>query len=232
MTSQINKVYLTKVKTIKADSLGVKAANIIRSMIIRNEFPPGMRLIEEEIAQTLGVSRACVREAYMTLESEGLILRSINKYTTVVKFNKSDVEEIYKIRLAIEKVCVEACMDKKINPYKELRDQSQKITQICNDPSSDYLQWVEEDKRFHEIIVIASGNNRAIRIWSGISGQMRTLLFSQYNKFPDSFRSSSYETHMMIAEAINAMNRKEALTLLEEHILAGYLRTLECIEGE
>ena len=45
-------------------SLGDRAADYIRDLIIRHQLAPGTRLPEETFASSLGVSRACVRGVY------------------------------------------------------------------------------------------------------------------------------------------------------------------------
>ncbi len=61
---------------IERHLLSAKAAEVLRDKIIKGEFPQGQKLIEEELSGMLGVSRACIREAVMQLENEGLIVRT------------------------------------------------------------------------------------------------------------------------------------------------------------
>ena len=46
----------------------------IRQAIINGDFPPGMRLMELQLAADLGVSRTPIREAIRKLELEGLLV--------------------------------------------------------------------------------------------------------------------------------------------------------------
>ncbi|MDR3551512.1 MAG: GntR family transcriptional regulator [Clostridia bacterium] len=228
MARSAERFRLPSVDVIKPYSLASKAADTIRSMVIRGECPQGAKLIEEDISSTLGVSRACVREAFIVLEGEGLLNRIQNKYTEVVSFTKADIEELYKVRLAIETMCLETCFEKDIDLIRALSDQVQATARVIVEESGNSFAWVEEDMKFHEIIVRASGIRRAQKIWLGIKSQMETLLFSQYKNEP--FDLTSGISHEKITDAIAARDPEAAVILLKKHIRSGCKVSLECIE--
>ena len=60
------------------------AHNTIRELIISGSFQPGERLLEEELAHRVGVSRTSIREALRRLSAEGLIRTEANRGTFVV----------------------------------------------------------------------------------------------------------------------------------------------------
>ena len=93
-------------------SLAVKATETIRDMIIKGECPMGARLMETDFAEAMGVSRAIIREAFLNLENDGLLVRNPNKSTMVLSFSAADIENIYRLRAAIEVSCLELCMEK------------------------------------------------------------------------------------------------------------------------
>src|SRR5665648_1201045 len=45
----------------------------LKLLIVKGKIKPGMRLMEEELAEDMGVSRTPIREAIRKLEKEGLI---------------------------------------------------------------------------------------------------------------------------------------------------------------
>ena len=54
-------------------SMSEEAYRIIKLGILRNKYPGGFQIIEDELARSLSMSRTPVREALLRLESEGLI---------------------------------------------------------------------------------------------------------------------------------------------------------------
>src|ERR1700733_1185953 len=51
----------------------------LRKAIISGDFAPGQRLVEEELAATLGVTRQSLRAALLDLTTEGLVERIPNR---------------------------------------------------------------------------------------------------------------------------------------------------------
>ena len=73
---------------------------------------PHQHLIEAKIARDIGTSRTPVREAFHSLELEGLF-ESIPRVGYVVKpISEKEVEEICEIRAAIEKLAARWAMGK------------------------------------------------------------------------------------------------------------------------
>jgi DNA-binding GntR family transcriptional regulator len=74
----------------------------VRNMILKGQLLPGQRLLQEELAEKLGVSRTPIREALQRLAHEGLVSISSYKGASVAKFSGSDLIEVYSVRIALE----------------------------------------------------------------------------------------------------------------------------------
>src|SRR6201996_8162093 len=57
----------------------------LRDLIVEGVLAPGMKLIERELCETLGISRTPLREALKVLAAEGLIEISPNRGASVWK---------------------------------------------------------------------------------------------------------------------------------------------------
>ena len=64
---------MPKVTKLPREPLTRRAAQAIRDAIFAGEYKPGERMVEEDLAESLGVSRNVVREAFWQLEAQGLI---------------------------------------------------------------------------------------------------------------------------------------------------------------
>ncbi len=80
---------------------------------LNDEIDFGEKFVELEYAEKLNVSRTPLREAIKKLEHEGLILRLPNGRLKFLDIYKNDVIEIFNIRVALENMMLEQCIDNK-----------------------------------------------------------------------------------------------------------------------
>jgi len=60
---------------VKKENFGDQVFEQLKKMILDGVFRPGNRIIESEVAESIGISRTPVREALHKLEAERLIVR-------------------------------------------------------------------------------------------------------------------------------------------------------------
>ncbi|HYL80940.1 MAG TPA: GntR family transcriptional regulator [Candidatus Acidoferrum sp.] len=70
----------------------------IRDAILSGRYPPGQRLVADELARELGVSRMPVREALHRLEAAGLVSLTPHRGAVVSQLSESEIVELYHIR--------------------------------------------------------------------------------------------------------------------------------------
>ena len=76
-------------------------------LIVRGRLPPGARIAEGSLAETLGVSRTPVREAMQRLRQEGLLVEvgggsGLRGRLAVAPLQRERMEELYALAAAIE----------------------------------------------------------------------------------------------------------------------------------
>ena len=86
----------------KKKSLREEVYQSLRKSILHGKLKGGQRLIEEQLADQVGISRTPVREAFHKLERDELVIRLPKGGFAVREFTKEDVEEIFGIRSALE----------------------------------------------------------------------------------------------------------------------------------
>ena len=219
-----NKIRLNKyISVINNKSLPNKAADIIRNMIIKGECPLGSKITEGDFAEALGVSRISIREAFFVLENEGLINRVMNKYTEVANFDRNDIDEIYKLRTAIEITCLETSMERRLIIIPAMRKQVVVINKMALSKEQDNIvNWVKEDLYFHELLIIQSGNKRALKIWNSLKNQIKTLLYTTLAQYPDSIKLEKSNSHSALLDYIENGDLESAIFNLKTHIMGGY----------
>lgn len=78
-------------------SLIGQVTQTLRNAIMHGELRPGQKLIEGDLAGTLGVSRASLREALRALESERLITIVPNRGPSVARVGHRDIAAIHNV---------------------------------------------------------------------------------------------------------------------------------------
>ncbi len=86
----------------KRKSLREEVYQSLRKSILHGKLKAGQRLIEERLADQVGISRTPVREAFHKLERDELVTRLPKGGFAVREFTKEDVKEIFGIRSALE----------------------------------------------------------------------------------------------------------------------------------
>ena len=209
---------MNKTLTIDKAPLGQKAADIIRERIIEGDYAQGSRLIEEELAGEFGISRACVRDAFLILESEGMVQRERNKCTTVIQLSSEDIEHLFKFRMAIELLAVETCIEKGCVPIKKLQQRLKALDRVLEKPKVNPLEFVETDLDFHETVIQAADNPYIDNVFRSIKYQLMTLLFSLYSRYTAQFSEKGVGQHHRMVEYMAAGNIEQACRHVREHI--------------
>jgi len=81
-------------------------AEKLRDELRQGVHPAGARLVQQEVANRLGVSTTPVREAVAILQREGLLYTVARRGAVVPTVTSRDVEEVYEMRIALEALAI------------------------------------------------------------------------------------------------------------------------------
>lgn len=186
--------------------------------ILTGMFKPGERLIEATIADQLGVSRAPVREALVSLEREGIVASQPRRGYFVINFTDKDIEEIYSLRLLLEMEALRRAIGH-FSPA-DITEMQRLVDEIGEEahrgPSADRM--IQLDLNFHEMICRVAGHSRLYSTWDSMRLQTWLLIGltcrTHYSE-PDQPR----DRHQRILDAIVAQDLPLAEENLHQHIL-------------
>jgi DNA-binding GntR family transcriptional regulator len=74
----------------------------IREAILGGFLKPGERLVERRLSDQLGASLTAVREALITLESDGFVIKKPNSSTYVTEYSLEEAEKAFAFRRVME----------------------------------------------------------------------------------------------------------------------------------
>ncbi len=127
----------------------------LREDILNGDYSRGDKLVEAKIAEEIGVSRTPVREALKQLELDGLVDNIPNRGVVVTGISEQDIRDIYRIRMAIETISVEWCIERMdeevLGELQEIYDLMEFFT-----VKGDVDRIFELNTRFHETIYKAT----------------------------------------------------------------------------
>lgn len=203
--------------------------NTLRQAILRGELKPGERLMEVQLANKLGVSRTPIREAIRKLELEGLVLMIPRKGAEVADITEKSLMDVLEVRKALEELAVQLCCDKiagkEIEELHRAADDFRRILKT----SDDVTEIAEADVRFHDIIYLATGNQKLIQILNNLREQMyryRVECIKRKESHPILIAE-----HEEIIRRIENKEKKEAADIVCRHIdnqaevVTGVIRT-------
>jgi DNA-binding GntR family transcriptional regulator len=84
-------------QTYSRQTSGDQAAAYIRRLIFDGELTAGMRLPQDEIAKSLGVSRIPLREAIVALEREGWLNTQLHRGAFINAFDDDTIKDQYEL---------------------------------------------------------------------------------------------------------------------------------------
>ncbi len=186
--------------TDKPISSSQRAIHELRGKIFSGELAAGSDHLESELADLLQMSRTPVREAVLTLESQGLLEMRPRKGVRILPLAPEDMSEIYDVLTELESHAAERAAASNYDEAdlsalaKAIDDMDAAIA------NSDLEAWAQADHRFHMELVRLGGNSRIQAIVSMMSDQVRrarnTTLFMR------PLPTKSNEDHRAVYQAI------------------------------
>lgn len=195
---------------LTAETLPSKIYRILREAIIKGQLQPGERLVQDELAKTLNVSRMPIREAIKQLAAEGYVTVEPHKGAVVKQFTIHELEEIYFLRAKFEPLAAaESLKTMSSQLVNQLRNLNEKMKKT--DDTDEYIQL---NIQFHYLLIKdcpwGKLNNIIENLWTGFPQQTPHLLPNQI--------ATSISEHDLMVEALANNNIELTCQLLEQHI--------------
>lgn len=214
-------------------TLGLKAYDELRRMLMHGQLEPGMQLVNRKLADAIGMSMTPVREAVTRLASEGLVEHVPGAGAFVRRMTRQDLAQLYDVREALEPVAAaQAALYATPLEIDELRGLAGRsfaiIRQIAaaKEKHADQAMmddWLADEQRFHEVVFEAARN----RWLSKIAADMKLMAFgfSPQRRIP-SFLTlpaavTTWRSHRRLIRAIAARDGDSAAEIVRQHVQTG-----------
>lgn len=189
----------------------------IKRMILAGQLGPGRKLVHEEMATALNVSRTPVREALERLYQEGFVTRLPRRGFYVAGITRAEAIELYAAREALEIFALTSTLERGPLPrdsvdllWHQVRRYEELIT----------LRAVSErilaDILFHLKLAELSGNRYIVRLLAQTFE--RLALKRRLDGYGYDRSKKATLEHTRLVEAIARFDRKQSIQLLRKHI--------------
>lgn len=204
----------------------------LEELIMRGELPPGARLPEQQLADTLGVSRGPLREAIRTLEGRRLLERTPHAGVRVVELSLGDLEQLLALREALEGMaCRQAAEHMTVPEIHRLRETAARIEKLLEEgPQSIFASQADTD--FHRQIALGSRNKWIERqLCQDLYSLLRLYRLHAVRRPGGSARVTAREHHVII-DRIHARDPEGAEKVMREHVRHSRDRLLAQIRAQ
>ena len=189
--------------------------NTLRQAILRGELKPGERLMEIQLANKLGVSRTPIREAIRKLELEGLVLMIPRKGAEVAEITEKSLRDVLEVRRALEELAVELVCEKITDEQiQDLKGAAEDFKASLKE--GDITRIAEADVKFHDVIYMATDNQKLIQLLNNLREQMYRYRV-EYLKRSD-FHQQLIDEHEEIIETIESGQKDRAVQVVCQHV--------------
>ncbi|RLQ90175.1 FCD domain-containing protein [Planomicrobium sp. Y74] len=197
---------------------------VIETQIKNEEWKYGSRLpTMSELAAKHQVANSTIREVYRALESKGYVAIQQGRGTIVTfdrsmeftTMNHSSFMELLKItefRTIIEPSFAALAAREAFKNEIDLITESAEIMRVMAEKNQ---VTTSEDLRFHRLIVEATHNEYALRVYDNLQEELNRM--RAYTKKPG-MRERAVHYHQMIANAIANRDSQNAKMLMEAHL--------------
>ncbi len=199
----------------------------LKRRIQRGEIKAHERLIEQDLAAEMGLSRTPVREAISKLEQEGLINKIPQRGAVVRGTTKEEIEEVFGLRMVLESyaasLTTERIDEEILQQLDAMLDKQRRTLEQGN-----VNRYIQLNTQFHDLIYRESKSDKLYQMINNLRDYFYKyrVLILKLGEMP----TISLQDHTNMVQAMRERDAHKVEALVKEHILRGRERILWEIE--
>ncbi|MCR8725391.1 GntR family transcriptional regulator [Frigidibacter sp. ROC022] len=185
---------------LRERALADRVADHIVEAIAGQKLAPGQKLVETELAESLGVSRVPVREAMRILASQGIVVPKPRRGMHVANFDKAWGVQLHDARVAVERLAARLVAEKlKTDPHplELLSDRILEIEHEAHHPRNGWYGIHRADTAFHQTVFDIAGSPLLSTLWSAIQRHV-LIMFAIETDRDDNYERIIPEHHRYV----------------------------------
>ncbi len=188
-----------------------RVASILKKAIYAGEYKSGEEMSLTKVAEQLGVSRTPVREAFQSLEAEGLITLRMNRGAIVNNIDEKFIRDTFYMRALLESEAAGLAAENGMST----EDLMESLHSLQDSENIDRETYERLNQDIHTQIWACADNRRLTgcltELWNGPSTR-------QTGEEAQRHYHLSTEEHIQILTAIAAKDVQEAKNCMHAHI--------------
>ncbi|MBL8386440.1 MAG: GntR family transcriptional regulator, partial [Burkholderiales bacterium] len=188
----------------------------IKELITQSQLRPGVKLIHQDLAERLQVSRTPVREALERLFQEGLVTRLPRRGFYVAEIDEDEARELYELREALEIYALRRSLARGIRPAKlrRLDGFNRDYKALVRDGATRERMSVDRD--WHLALASLAGNRALLRSLAAVFE--RLIMKIRTDGYRTVRGAEALHEHEQMMKALRSEDGAAAEHLLAQHI--------------
>ena len=204
-----------KARLIRTETIKDQIYQILRQQIIDGTLHPGDKIIEQDVADQLGVSRSPVREAIKQLVGDGLLSNIPNRGAFVKMLSAKEIQDIYDVRVLLEEYAIKH-IDPELREKNYRQMQKMKAQIDAEIESSSVKKFETMDQDVHLMIIQMCGNQVIADTYNSLWG--RIAFFRTMSLMSKERQMSSLHQHAMILSSLLEGDDETAYEVMRTHL--------------
>lgn len=194
--------------------------NSVKSLILSGRARPGCKLVHQDLATYLNVSRTPVREALERLYQEGFVTRIPRRGFYVAKMTHDEALELYSAREALEAQALRETLARGPLPSSVIDDLKNLVRKYDHLLQEHLIkERVVTDVNFHIRLASQAGNGYIVRIL--VQTFERLTLKRRIEGYRSDRGEQANQEHRELIAALENNEAADAESILRHHIRRG-----------
>lgn len=196
------------------------AYQTLKAALLSGRYQAGEKLVTQQLADQLGLSRTPVREALARMEAQGLVTRISNQGYSLRNFSLRDVRDLFEARRVIEvssaELATHRATEDSLNQMKASLERCAFLLE-----SGELIGFQKAARNFHRIIGASTGNVLLLGMFDQISDLVLLFGLTLLRSSPTRAREILEENQAILA-CIASGNAEAAGNAMRQHLSQGH----------
>lgn len=215
----------TNLTPVEQRTLGDEATDRLRAAIRNGTLAPGLRLVERDLAERLGMSRIPIREAIQRLVEEGLVQKLPHRGAVVYTPTRAEIAEISSLRVVLERFVAERVIERWQSEHETyLRHIVQDMRRAGG--QRDLQQVYAQDYRFHLMLWEIADHSIMLEVLASLRARISRFLYEANGALTTAELEQHINSHDDLIDVVKSRDVTKAQEEITHHVLGAKNRIL------